>query len=104
MTTEQLKTEPLFKQALAVSKDLLDLCDGFSHSDQNFLVWQLRNTSIEIPAGVAAQLLQEEGANATGAILKATTAIELVHRVYPAMDTAAVPGKLADLLTAVRGQ
>lgn len=93
----------MWLRALDISEAMLVLCEGFSHTDQNFLAWQLRNTAIEIPAAIGADKLHRTK-TAIDPILKGIAAIELVHRIYPAMETGTLPEQLKELLIAAKGK
>lgn len=90
-----------WKQALQISKEVLELCDGFSQSEQNFLVWQLRNSALAIPTLLATDLTSGKKAQ-PDAIVKCATEIELVNRIYPAVDTDDLSDKLTQLLAAIK--
>lgn len=93
----EVKKFYVWQEAIALSKQLVRICEEFSDADRNALVQHLRQAVVEIPATVAADILQGRPATLEPAIRLATE-LELVHRIYPAIETGSAPEKLEGLL------
>lgn len=86
-----------WQEAIELSKVLVRICEEFSDADRNVLVQHLRQAVVEIPATVAADILLGRAATKEPAIRLATE-LELVHRIYPAIETGQAPQKLEALM------
>lgn len=92
---------PEWKQTLTLTEGLLELCDQFTQGDQNFLVYQLRGSALAIPSMLATDLVAGKKVQ-PDAMIKAASELELVHRMYPSIDTGELPQQLNDLLAATK--
>ncbi|TAK89584.1 hypothetical protein EPO04_00545 [Patescibacteria group bacterium] len=90
-----------WQEAMELSRELTRLCEEFSDGDRNVLVGHLRQAVVEIPATVAVDITLGRPATLEPAIRLATE-LELVHRIYPAIETGTAPQKLEDLLRRMR--
>lgn len=94
---EQVKNSYAWKEAIELSLDLIRICEEFSDGDHNVLLGHLKNAVVDIPASIASDIKYSRGANLEP-VIKLATELELVHRVYPAVDTAGTPEKVQKLL------
>lgn len=94
---EDVKKTYAWQEAMELSRELIRLCEEFSDGDRNVLVGHLRQAVVDIPATVAADIKVGRSATMEPAIRLATE-LELVHRVYPAIETGSVPQKLEALI------
>ncbi len=86
---EDITTHQLWRDAIAVSKEIVEMCDDFSNQESNVLLWHLRNSVIDIPAGVATDLSAGRKVS-NESLMRLTAMIELIHSIYPAIDTGSV--------------
>lgn len=94
---DQVKNSYAWKEAIELSLDLIRICEEFSDGDHNVLLGHLKNAVVDIPASIAADIKYSRGANLEP-VIKLATELELVHRVYPAVDTGGAPEKVQKLL------
>ncbi len=90
-----------WKDSLELSKQIVQLCEEFSDVETNVLVWHLRQAVVDIPATVAADLASNRGANLEPSI-KLMAELELVHKIYPGIDTSGAEDLLKKLLERMR--
>lgn len=94
---EDVRKAYVWQEAVQLSCELVRICEDFSDADRNVLVWHLRQAIVDIPAGIAADLsLKREPS--MEAVIKLDTELELVHRIYPAIDTGKAPEQLRSLM------
>lgn len=86
---EEITKHPLWRDAIQVSKEIVEMCEDFSNQESNILLGHLRNSVIDIPAGVAADLAAGRQVSSEP-LIRLVATIELIHAVYPAIDTAKV--------------
>lgn len=86
---------PAWKQAMDVSLDINQLGEALPANEQ--LAMELMSSAIEIPTMVAEDLLSGHKAR-LGGVLRLQTRLELVERIYPALDTGRVERVLNDLI------
>jgi len=97
MTIDDIRKAYAWQEALKLSKELTKICEEFSDADTNVLVWHLRSSVVDIPAGIAADL--QAGRPATmEAVVKLVAALELVAKIYPAIETSGADEPLRQLL------
>lgn len=94
---EQVKNSYAWKEAIELSLDLIRICEEFSDGDHNVILGHLKNAVVDIPASIASDIKYSRGANLEP-VIKLATELELVHRVYPAVDTGGAPDKVQKLL------
>ena len=94
---DQAKNSYAWEEAIELSLDLIRICEEFSDGDHNVLLGHLKNAVVDIPASVASDIKYSRGANLEP-VIKLATELELVHRVYPAVDTGSAPEKVKSLL------
>lgn len=101
MTLSDYRQTKAWQGALDLGPQLLRLAEELPAAEEMGLSLALRQAAIELPAGIAADLLQDRQPRLDQA-LKVTAALELIDQVYPALDTAtarAAADKLLERLT-----
>jgi hypothetical protein len=86
---DDVKTAYAWQEAMKLAQKLSQVCEDFSDSDRNVLVAHLRQAVVEIPATIAVDLKFHRMATMEP-VIRLATALELVHRIYPAVDTGQV--------------
>lgn len=94
---DKVKNSYAWKESIELSLDLIRICEEFSDGDHNVLLSHLKNAVVDIPASIASDIKYSRGANLEP-VIKLATELELVHRVYPAVDTRSAPEKVQKLL------
>ncbi|HEY2004548.1 MAG TPA: hypothetical protein VGH44_05555 [Candidatus Saccharimonadia bacterium] len=94
----QYKESANWQAAINIGPKLIALADDMPASEQMGLGMQLRQIMVDLPATVADDLLHGGNTRHLQA-LKLVAALELIDRVYPALDTASAK-TAADKLTA----
>jgi hypothetical protein len=94
---EDVKKVYAWQEAIALANQLARLCEEFSDGERNVLVSHLRQAVVEVPATVAADIKLGRGITKEP-LIRLATAVELVHKMYPAIDTGSVPAKLDALM------
>jgi hypothetical protein len=89
MTLSDFQDTYSWQGAIALGSQLLSLAEELPAAEASGLALQLRQLTVDVPAGVAADLLGGMSANLTPA-LKLITVLELIDRIYPAIDVADV--------------
>jgi hypothetical protein len=85
-----------WQEAIGLSKQLIAVCEEFSDAATNVLVWHLRQAVVDIPAAVAEDLQANRKANLQP-VVKLATALELVRRIYPGIETGDAEERLEKL-------
>jgi|GEM_PF-2445602 len=83
---DDVKKAYAWQEAIKLSQQLVAVCEEFRDPEANVLVWHLRQAVIDIPAGIAADL-QGGGKATMDSMVKLATALELVRRIYPGIET-----------------
>jgi len=76
--------------AIELGPKLMTLAEELPASEELGLSLQLRKIMVELPATIAADLLQGSSEVRLLPVLKLLATLELIDRVYPALDTAGV--------------
>jgi hypothetical protein len=101
MTLSEYRKTLSWQGAIELGSGLVRLAEEMPGSEEMGLSFQLRNIMVELPSAVAADLLRGTETRHKS-LLKLLTVLELVDRVYPALDTAATRAaadRLAERLT-----
>lgn len=94
----QYKESANWQAAINLGPKLIALADDMPASEQMGLGMQLRQIMVDLPAAVANDLLHGGNARHLQA-LKLVAALELIDRVYPALDTASTKSAADKLAT-----
>jgi hypothetical protein len=93
---QDVKKAYAWQEAIELSGELLQVCEEFSSND-NVVLGHLRQAVIDIPATIATDIKFRRMATMEP-VIRLATELELVHKIYPAIDTGEVPEKLAALM------
>ena len=96
MATFDYKQSYAWSEAMELSQGVLGLVETLPETAGN-LAYQLTSLAVKVPGCVAKCLIQNEEPK-LGVALRLATAVELVDRVYPALDTGSVQTQVAALL------
>ena len=99
--THDYRETKAWQAALELGPRLMSLADDLPATEAMGLSWQLRHLAVDLPAVVADDLMRDRQTRRL-AILRLLTALELIDRVYPALDTVSIKRStesLAELLT-----
>jgi hypothetical protein len=100
---DDIKKAYVWHEALELSKRLVQICEEFSDADTNVLVWHLRNSVVDIPSTIAADLQANRWATMEP-VIKLATALELVRKIYPAIETGPTEEQLATLMKRMQSE
>ena len=85
MTISDYRNTHSWQEAMALGPHLSRLAEELPAGEQMGLSWHLRQSLIEIPVAIAADLAAGSNTRATQLVRLAAT-LEMVERVYPALD------------------
>lgn len=88
MTLSDYRSNPYWKAAVDLGPTLVRLADELPASESSGISQVLRQVAVELPAAIAADLMSDTSTRHAPA-LKLAAAVELIDKVYPALDTAA---------------
>jgi hypothetical protein len=89
MTLSEYQDTYSWQGAIELAPQLLTLAEELPAAEEMALSLQLRQLMVELPAGIAASLVAGSLADLS-APLRLISVLEIVERIYPALDTAAV--------------
>ncbi len=87
MTLSDYRQSHSWKGAIDLGPQLMSLAEELPAAEELGLSWQLRQLMVEVPAAIAADLMYSTDSRRTP-VLKLLAVLELIDRVYPALDTA----------------
>jgi len=90
MKLSQYRSSSSWLGAIELGPKLMTLAEELPASEELGLSLQLRQIMVELPATIAADLLQGSSEARLLPVLKLLATLELIDRVYPALDTAGV--------------
>lgn len=88
MTLSDYRQAPSWKGAVDLGPQLASLAEELPAAEELGLSWQLRQLMVELPACIAADLMYNTDTRRP-AVFRLLAALELIDRVYPALDTVA---------------
>ncbi|HUC87179.1 MAG TPA: hypothetical protein VMR75_02540 [Candidatus Saccharimonadales bacterium] len=100
---DDIKKAYAWREALELSKRLVQICEEFSDVDTNVLVWHLRNSVVDIPSTIAADLQASRWATMEP-VVKLATVLELVRKIYPAIETSPAEDQLEKLMQRMQSE
>jgi hypothetical protein len=100
---DDIKKAYAWREALELSKRLVQICEEFSDADTNVLVWHLRNSVVDIPSMIAADLQADRWAT-MDPVIRLATQLELVRRIYPAIETGPAEERLDKLMKRMQSE
>lgn len=75
-----------WQEAMKLGLTLYHLADDLPDEEQHLLAADLRRAAVEVPSGIAQNLLSGQAAELYP-MIKLQVAMELIGKVYPALDT-----------------
>jgi hypothetical protein len=93
--TDYPKTQS-WQTAIKLGSHIIALAEQLPEAEQQGLAQQLRQLMVELPGGIALDLVEGTRVRLPLA-LRLTAALELVERIYPALDAAPARAMLAEL-------
>ncbi len=96
MTLSEYRETKAWQQAIELGPKLVKLAEELPQAEQVGLGQQLRQQMVDLPAMVAMDLVDGSSVRLHVA-MRLTATLELVERVYPALDAAAAKTALAEL-------
>ncbi len=100
---DDVKKAYAWQEALELSKQLVRICEEFSDAATNVLVWHLRQAVVDIPGGIAADLQADRPATMEP-MVRLATELELVRKIYPAIETGDVEERLERLMERMQSE
>src|SRR6202050_346600 len=90
MPLTNFRTSASWRAAVSLGPALVRLAEELPASEQLGLAWQVQQTMVELPAAIAFDLQEPDRTTRIPVMLRLVAALDLIERVYPALDTAAV--------------
>jgi hypothetical protein len=91
VTLSTYRNSPFWKAAIDLGPSLARLADELPASEEFGLSKTLREFGVDLPAAIAVDLMMAPTSTTRYTVtLKLAAALELVDRIYPALDTASV--------------
>ncbi len=87
-----------WEEAIVLSQKVHELIEALPADERSALAASLNSAAVNIPTTVALNLVQQQPANIRD-VVSLQTQIELVDRIYPALDTGEVAKAANELLT-----
>jgi hypothetical protein len=88
MALSKFRDTYAWQGAIELGPHLARIADELPASEDNGLARQLRQGMVELPAVIAVDILKDDGKAQMLPLLKLLAAVDLIDRVYPALDTA----------------
>jgi hypothetical protein len=102
MTLADYQHTQSYQQAISLGSELIKLAEQLPEIEQLGLGQQLRQLMVELPGGIALDLV--EGSNVRLPLaLRLDAALELIEHIYPALDAAPARTALASLTGRLMG-
>ncbi len=90
MTLSEYRSGSSWQGAIELGPRLMKLAEELPGSEEMGLSFQLRQAMVEVPATAAADAMQGAQNTRLLPVLKLLAALDLIEKVYPALDTADV--------------
>ena len=90
-----------WREAVELGPDLVQLAEQLPASEEMGLAYRLRQVMVELPAAVACDLLEEDSSSRKLHIARLAAMLDIIDKVYPALDTVEPRKKLEQLATRV---
>lgn len=101
--TIDYRTTYSWKESLDLGPQLVRLAEALPDHEQSGLIMQLHQIMLDLPTRVAQDLVADSDTRQE-VLYRLGAAVELIDRVYPALDTAAVRSALDALQTRLTGE
>jgi hypothetical protein len=86
-----------WREAVELGPDLVQLAEQLPASEEMGLAYRLRKVMVELPAAVAWDLLEENSHSRKQPIARLAAMLDIIDKVYPALDTIEPRKKLEKL-------
>lgn len=93
---ERYRSYYAWQEAMKLGLTLYHLADELPNEEQHLLASDLRRAAVEVPSVIAHNLLGGQTADLLP-IIKLQTAMELIGKIYPALDTADAEAEIKTL-------
>lgn len=87
MSPADYKESHAWQSAMALAPALMELAEAMPATEELGLSWQLRQSMVELPAVIAEDLAHEAKEPRLLPVLKLVATLELIDKIYPALDT-----------------
>jgi hypothetical protein len=91
-----------WQEAVKLSLELYRMADELPDDEQHLLARDLRRSAVEIPTAVAVNVVRGEAAD-TSIIVRLQVIMELIGKIYPALDTARTETEIAKVASRMQG-
>jgi hypothetical protein len=90
MPLSEFRTAYSWQEAINLGPSLVRLAEELPGSEQMGLCWQVQQAMVDLPAAIALDLMEDNSFTRRLVTLKLLAALELIDKIYPALDTAGV--------------
>jgi hypothetical protein len=97
MTVSDFQNTYSWQSAINLGPQLVRLSEELPGSEQLGLCWHLQKIMVELPAAIAADLLPGGDNTRRDAALRLVATLEIIEKVYPALDTMRLRQDVDDL-------
>jgi hypothetical protein len=104
MPLSEFRTAYSWQEAIDLGPSLVRLSEELPALEQMGLAWQLQQVMVDLPAAIAVDLM-EDGSNTRRAVaVKLMAALDLIDKIYPALDTAEVRSAVEALVERIKSE
>jgi hypothetical protein len=90
MKLSEYRSSSSWKGAIELGPKLISLADDLPGSEGMGLSRQIRELMVEIPASMAMDMMHEHSDSRMVPVIKLLATLEIIDKVYPALDTAGI--------------
>lgn len=98
MPNSDFRSAQSWQDAINLGPGLVRLAEELPASEQMGLAWQLQKAMVALPAAIAHDLMVDGDYTRREVALKLIASMELIDKIYPALDTAGVRAQVDSLL------
>jgi hypothetical protein len=102
MAAHDFKDTHSWQSAIALGAQLMELAEAMPATEELGLSWQLRKSMVRLPAAIALDLDSDKKGR-FGELYRLVATLELIDKVYPALDTAAAKSAVDKLTERLSG-
>jgi hypothetical protein len=104
MPLTEFRTAYSWQEAIDLGPSLVRLSEELPALEQMGLSWQLQQVMVDLPTAIAVDLM-EDGSNTRRVVaLKLLAALELIDKIYPALDTSDVRTHVDALVARIQSE
>jgi hypothetical protein len=104
MPLSNFRTSRSWQDAIDLGPSLVMLAEQLPGSEQMGLCWQLQQAMVELPATVAHDMMEDGSNTRLEASLRLVATLDLVEKIYPALDTAGVRDQVEKLVDRLQAE